>query len=70
MPFCAMTVPQADPAMPSPAPYTSRRLSTDVRDEPGDGDAQRGAGVLEAAQHTGGGEHDEHRGDPGDAIRR
>lgn len=31
-----------------------------VGDETADGDVQRGFRVLQAAQHTGGGEHDEH----------
>ena len=47
-----------------------------VGGEAADGDHQRGAGVLQAAQHAGGGQHDQHRRDAeradpqvGDGVR-
>ena len=44
--------------MPSPAPYTRARLSATLATAPAVGDHQRRAGVLQAAQHAGRGEHD------------
>ena len=38
-------------------------VERDVEAEPADGGDERGAGVLQAAQHAGGGEDDEHGGD-------
>ena len=60
-----ITVPSADPAMPSPTPYTSTRLRATLTDGAGHEHHQRRSGVLEPAEHAGRGEHDQHRGDAG-----
>ncbi len=63
---CASTEPQADPAMPiagdRPGAVHEEQVEGDVEQVADDGDHQRGAGVLQAAEHAGRGEHDQERG--------
>ena len=63
MPVWAMTVPHADPAMPQPQAVDEPDVEDDVEAEPADRGDERGAGVLQAAQHAGRREDDEHRRD-------
>ena len=77
MPTCARRCPRAEPAMPKSSAVDQDQVEHDVRQRADGGHDQRGAGVLQAAQHAGGGEHDQHRGhaeqgDPqvGQRVRR
>ena len=64
-------VPIAEPAMPEPEAVDQGDVEHDVGQVAGDRDHQRRAGVLQAAQHAGGGQHQQQRhGTPSSAIRR
>ncbi|GAA2930711.1 hypothetical protein GCM10020221_28160 [Streptomyces thioluteus] len=72
----AATVPQAEPAMPPARAVDEGEVEHAVGGEAADGDVQRRAGVLQAAQYAGGREDGEHgrdaeRADPqiGDGVR-
>jgi hypothetical protein len=56
----AMTVPQAEPAMPQPEAVHEPQVEHDVEAESADGRDQRGLGVLEATQDAGRRQDDEH----------
>ena len=56
-PTWASRVPSADPAMPRPDAVDQRDVEHDVGEVADDGDHQRGAGVLQAAEHAGRREH-------------